>query len=48
MGQNTTVGPRTEQLQAEWASQLTLSAMGMRVRYGHVTTIQGQICPDPC
>ena len=22
--------------------------MGMRFRDGHVTTVQGQICPDPC
>ena len=25
---------------------LTLSTMGMRV--GHVSTVQGQICPRPC
>ena len=27
---------------------LTLSTLGMRVRDCHVTTVQGQICPDPC
>ena len=29
------------------AQILTLS-IGMRVRDGHVTTVQGQICPGPC
>ena len=27
--------------------KLTLSAMGVRVRDGHVTTVQGQIYPGP-
>ena len=27
---------------------LTLSTMRMRVQDGHVTTVEGQICPGPC